>query len=176
MRRYTVEVNGKEYLIDVQELAADRFQVRLNGQDYEVRMTADEDVASAHITPEILPLRVEGEEIQGAPRRSSALRAPAPDLLPPLPSSRPLGLPPQPNLPGDSFRAELIAPMPGTILSVAVAVGDRVARGQTVLVLEAMKMKNAIKSPQAAVVAEVLVQPGQAVGYGYVMLKFQQVS
>jgi biotin carboxyl carrier protein len=172
MRRYTVEVNGKEYLIDIQELAADRFQVRLNGKQYEVRMAADEDVAAAHITPEILPLQAEGEAGQGAPRRTSALRGPAPDLLPPLPASRPPGLPPQPSVPGDGFRAELIAPMPGTILSVAVAPGDRVSRGQTLLVLEAMKMKNAIKAPQGAVVAEVLVQPGQTVAYGHLMLKF----
>ncbi len=162
MRRYTVEVNGKPYVIEVQELAADRFRVRLNDREYDVRMGGDEDVAEAQITPEILPLRIEDEEGRATPWRgpTSTYRPPAPESLPPLPSSRPPGLPPQPSL-GDNFRAEMIAPMPGTILSIAISPGDRVTRGQTVLVLEAMKMKNAIKAPHDAVVSEVLVQPSQ---------------
>ena len=64
--------------------------------------------------------------------------------------------------------------MPGTIVSVHVAPGDRVSAGQLVVKLEAMKMTNAIKAPQDAVVAEVRVQAGQAVGYGDVLVAFRE--
>ena len=64
--------------------------------------------------------------------------------------------------------------MPGTIVSVHVATGDRVSAGQLVVKLEAMKMTNAIKAPQDGVVAEVRVQAGQSVGYGDVLVVFQE--
>jgi biotin carboxyl carrier protein len=64
--------------------------------------------------------------------------------------------------------------MPGTIVSVQVAPGDRVTAGQVVVKLEAMKMTNAVKAPQDAVVAEVRAQAGQAVGYGDVLVVFEE--
>jgi propionyl-CoA carboxylase alpha chain len=56
-----------------------------------------------------------------------------------------------------------LAPMPGKVLRVSVSVGDRVDEGQTLVVLEAMKMEHAIASPRAGVVAEVLVAEGELV-------------
>ena len=58
------------------------------------------------------------------------------------------------------------APLPGKITHVAVAPGDRVAPGDTVVVIEAMKMENEFKATTAGVVAEVRVQPGQFVNPG----------
>ena len=177
MRRYTVEVNHREYMIDVEELASDRFRVQLGGQSYEVRLHSNEDIAGARITPEVLPLQVEvGEDDSSpvAPVEATQHRAPAPESLPPLPASRPPGLPPQSNIPGAEFRLEIVAPMPGTILTVNVSPGDPVKRGQTVLILEAMKMKNAIKAPHEGVVSNVLVQPGQTVSYGHVLVEFER--
>ena len=59
--------------------------------------------------------------------------------------------------------ATVAAPMPGRVVAVPVSPGDAVERGQTVLVLEAMKMESAIAAPHAGTVSEVLVAPGQAV-------------
>jgi biotin carboxyl carrier protein len=56
------------------------------------------------------------------------------------------------------------APMPGLVANLLVAPGDTVARGQTVVVLEAMKMENELPSPRAGVVRAVNVAKGQAVG------------
>jgi biotin carboxyl carrier protein len=64
--------------------------------------------------------------------------------------------------------------MPGVILSIAVKPGDSVARGQPLLVLEAMKMKNPIKSPREGTVSEVRVSAGQSVGYGDVLVTFER--
>jgi biotin carboxyl carrier protein len=63
--------------------------------------------------------------------------------------------------------------MPGVILELSVAVGDAVERGQPIAVLEAMKMKNSIKSPRAGTIAEVCVAVGQAVGHGDPIVRFR---
>jgi len=64
----------------------------------------------------------------------------------------------------------LTAPMPGRILAVHVAEGDRVEKGQVLVVLEAMKMEHAVKSPRAGVVAGLAAEPGKMVGLGDVLL------
>jgi acetyl-CoA/propionyl-CoA/long-chain acyl-CoA carboxylase, biotin carboxylase, biotin carboxyl carrier protein len=60
-------------------------------------------------------------------------------------------------------------PMQGTILKVLVAVGDAVAMGQAVCVLEAMKMENQITAEKAGTIAEVKVSVGDTVGAGDVV-------
>jgi propionyl-CoA carboxylase alpha chain len=60
----------------------------------------------------------------------------------------------------------LLAPMPGTVVRVAVAVGDKVEAGTPMVILEAMKMEHVVAAPAAGVVAEVAVQAGQAVDGG----------
>jgi pyruvate carboxylase subunit B len=62
------------------------------------------------------------------------------------------------------------APLPGKITHVAVAVGDHVERGDTVIVIEAMKMENEFKAAAAGTVTEVRVQPGQPVNAGDVLV------
>jgi propionyl-CoA carboxylase alpha chain len=63
----------------------------------------------------------------------------------------------------------LLAPMPGTVVSVAVEAGQQVSAGQTVLVLEAMKMQHTVSAPVAGVVTEIDVKPGAQVAAGEVL-------
>ncbi|WP_329141871.1 acetyl/propionyl/methylcrotonyl-CoA carboxylase subunit alpha [Streptomyces sp. NBC_00670] len=63
----------------------------------------------------------------------------------------------------------LTAPMPGTVTVVKVAVGDEVAAGQSLLVVEAMKMEHVISAPHAGTVAELDVTPGTAVAMDQVL-------
>ncbi len=65
------------------------------------------------------------------------------------------------------------APMPGLILEVKVSPGDKIESGQTILVIEAMKMENAIKSSAAAVVKNVAVSKGQSVEKGDLLIEFE---
>jgi len=64
------------------------------------------------------------------------------------------------------------APIPGVIDSVAVKAGDVVTAGQTLCVLEAMKMKNVIRAPRSGEVAAVHVQPGQQVRHYEPLVEF----
>jgi propionyl-CoA carboxylase alpha chain len=73
----------------------------------------------------------------------------------------------------DSLPDSLIvkAPMPGILVSLPVSVGDRVKLGQTLLVIEAMKMENALKSPAEAIVTDILAQPGDSLTRNQVLVK-----
>ena len=66
--------------------------------------------------------------------------------------------------------ADLSAPMPGRVLEVAVAVGDKVAAGARLVVLEAMKMEYPIEAPTAGVVRELYCAPGSQVERGATLL------
>ncbi|MCB0977504.1 MAG: biotin/lipoyl-binding protein, partial [Acidimicrobiales bacterium] len=71
---------------------------------------------------------------------------------------------------GGAGTGSIAVPMQGTIVRVEVAVGDTVAAGQVLCVLEAMKMENNVASDVAGTVAEVKVEAGQAVGAGDIVL------
>jgi biotin carboxyl carrier protein len=64
----------------------------------------------------------------------------------------------------------VVAPMPGTVLQVAVKIGDKVSKGQTLLVLEAMKMENEIMAPAAGVVRELNITQGVSVNAGDILV------
>jgi biotin carboxyl carrier protein len=64
----------------------------------------------------------------------------------------------------------LVAPLPGRIVRISVKPGDRVEKGDTLLVIEAMKMENEYRAGSAGTVAEVRVTPGQVVNGGDVLV------
>ncbi|WP_051366005.1 acetyl/propionyl/methylcrotonyl-CoA carboxylase subunit alpha [Hamadaea tsunoensis] len=70
----------------------------------------------------------------------------------------------------------LVAPMPGTVVRVAVAVGDTVAAGQPLLWLEAMKMQHQLPAPAAGVIAELRAKAGDQVEPGTVLVVLEQVG
>src|SRR5205085_11525703 len=65
----------------------------------------------------------------------------------------------------------LTAPMPGKVISFTVKAGDKVAKGQALAVMEAMKMEHTIAAPADGVVAELLYAPGDQVAEGAELLK-----
>lgn len=65
------------------------------------------------------------------------------------------------------------APMPGLVLSIAVEAGQTVHKGDSLLILEAMKMENIIKSPNDGVIKKITVTKGAAVDKGEVLLEFE---
>ncbi|HEV8268883.1 MAG TPA: biotin/lipoyl-containing protein [Thermoanaerobaculia bacterium] len=74
---------------------------------------------------------------------------------------------------GRAAAADLKSSLPGRVLRIMVAVGDTVAVGQPLLVLEAMKMENEVRSVREGKIRTVDVAPGQAVGSGDVLIRFE---
>lgn len=70
----------------------------------------------------------------------------------------------------ETGEVKIRAPMPGLVLNVLKETGEAVERGETVAVLEAMKMENDLSTPQSGTVKEVLVQEGQTVNQGDVLV------
>ena len=122
-------------------------------------------------TPELVELELDGvrrryhvHEVDGtwyvdSPLGSSALRA-EPRLPEPAAAAEPAG--------------HLASPLPGTVLRVAVAPGDRVEAGAELAVVEAMKMEHRVTAPRAARVAEVLVRPGEQVTAGRALVVLEE--
>ena len=165
MRRYTLTIGDREFVVDVDDLAADRFAVQVGGQSYEVTLTADEDLPTAAVSPQIAPAAAPAELAAAGDGVASRAR----------PTSSPAAAAPARAAPAGG--AEILrAPMPGVILAVNVAAGARVERGEDLAVLEAMKMQNTIRSPRAGTVAEVFVAAGQSVGHGEPILRFEAGS
>jgi glutaconyl-CoA/methylmalonyl-CoA decarboxylase subunit gamma len=124
------------------------FRVVVNGNEYKVG---------------IEELNEEGEAV-AAPTRPTVrpAAAAAPAVTPAAkPSPAPVAAP----------GGAVLAPMPGTILEVKVSEGDTVSKGQTLLILEAMKMQNEIMAPADGTVAAVKVSKGGSVNAGEVLIQ-----
>jgi biotin carboxyl carrier protein len=67
-------------------------------------------------------------------------------------------------------RQNITVPMPGKVVAVLVAEGDPVEKGQGLVIVEAMKMENEVRSPIAGAVKEIKVKPGDTVEGGTVLL------
>ena len=106
---------------------------------------------------------VELEEITGAAAAPAA--APVAAAAAPAPAA--------PVAAAPAGGEKVCAPMPGNILSVNVAAGDTVKRGQVLLVLEAMKMENEIMAPCDGVIASVNTSKGSAVESGALLCVIQ---
>lgn len=74
---------------------------------------------------------------------------------------------------GHDQRSELVAPMPGLVRSVNVEEGKVVSKGQTLLVLEAMKMEIRIQAPREGVIQKLLVHQGQTVEREQVLIEIE---
>ena len=136
-----------------------KYKVRISDRSYEVEI---EDI---HARPVIA--RVDGQVFEVHPERENRSEVQEESIAPkPVPLSR------QPVQPTGGMN-ELTAPLPGTIIEIFVKSGDQIEAGQVVLVIEAMKMKNSIRSTRAGTVAEILVNPGQTVAHKQALVRFE---
>jgi oxaloacetate decarboxylase alpha subunit/pyruvate carboxylase subunit B len=101
---------------------------------------------------------------------SAPMPAAAPNPAPAAPAPLPAAAPkPAPAPAAEADGTPLTSPMPGMIISVAKNVGDTVEKGDTVVVLEAMKMENALPSPVSGTIKAINVAQGASVAKGAVL-------
>ena len=119
-----------------------KYVVSLNGKDYEVEVDELSEAIVTNVTPTAAPV--------AAPAHAAA---PAPAATPTAPAA--------PAVTGTG--TPVVAPMPGTILSVNVSEGQSVSAGDVLFVLEAMKMENEIVAPVSGTVTKVAASKGSTV-------------
>lgn len=147
MGKYNFRINGHDYQVDVNSVEGGIADVTVNGTDYKVEL-ADAVPAPAQQAARPAPQTVS----TGAPAVTPQATAPAPQAAQTATASAPKG------------KGEVVtAPLPGVILDIKVKVGDAVKAGQTVAVLEAMKMENEIESTANGTVTAVNAGKGDSV-------------
>lgn len=74
------------------------------------------------------------------------------------------------------FKKDVVSPMPGSIVKVNVKEGDKIKKGQVLLVLEAMKMENELKAAQDCIVGKILAEEKKPVDKGQILLKLEPIE
>lgn len=140
-----------------------KMKVVIDTQTYEV------EVEDIHARPVIAI--VEGERYEVWPEEK-ALPVSASAAVPQIsiPASAPNAAPAA--APAAGGGKDVPAPLPGVIVAILVKPGDKVARGQELCTLEAMKMKNAIRSSRDGTLASIDVAVGDQVTHGQVLMTF----
>jgi biotin carboxyl carrier protein len=141
--RWKITLDGQPIAADAAEIAPNTLSLLLGGQSYEIRVTPFPDGALKLQTglQEFTAEVVDPRAWRG--RRHGALEA--------------------------EGRQHVLAPMPGKVVRVLVRAGDTVETGQGLLVVEAMKMQNEIRSPKGGTVERLNVKEGQPVNAGEVL-------
>ncbi len=135
-----------------------KFKIKIDGTEYLVEMEELTEPGQAAAAPVSAPAP--------APAASAPTPAPAPAAPAPVPEPAPTPAP-APAAPSVPAGADAqTAPMPGKILELKKAVGEHVEQNDCVLVLEAMKMENAIVAERAGTLSAVHVTAGQMVNPG----------
>ena len=156
MKTYKYKVQGVDYEVEIAEVEGKIAKVNVNGIPFEIEMQKPINAAKH-------------PALANTKRSASAPAAPVAPVaaVPAQPAAKP-----QPAQPAATAGAgtPVKAPLPGTINAINVKVGDTVAVGDVVIILEAMKMQNNIEAENAGTVTSILVNQGDTVMEGAVML------
>ena len=147
-----------------------KYSLKINGNQYEVKIDdVNEASTVAHVTVNGTKYDVEIEGGKAKPvSKPQVIAAPEATGLSVTPKTPIATKPAAVAAPASGYK--VTCPLPGTVLAVNVKEGDTVAAGQTVIVLEAMKMENNIDAERGGVVKQVLVSAGATVMEGNVLL------
>ncbi len=146
MKEYKYKINGEEYNVTINEVNDTTAQVEVNGVAYNVEWEKPE-----------VPKPV----VVAKPAAPAAKPAAAPAAAPAPAATSTAG--------GYAIKT----PLPGVIIDIKVNIGDTVAKGQTVAILEAMKMENNINSDRDGKVASIAVSKGETVADGAVLITLE---
>lgn len=156
MGKYNFRINGHDYQVDVNSVEGGIADVTVNGTDYKVEL-ADAVPAPAQQAARPAPQAT----FTGAPAPQATAQATQPAAQAPQATAQ-AAQPATASAP--QGKGEVVtAPLPGVILDIKVKVGDVVEAGQTVAVLEAMKMENEIEATASGTVTAVNAGKGDSV-------------
>ena len=155
MKKYQYKVQGVDYEVEIAEVEGKIARVNVNGIPFEIEMQKPINAAKHPA----LAATKRASSAPAAPAAPVAAAPAAPAAAPVKPAAAPAGA-------GNAIKA----PLPGTINAINVKVGDTVAVGDIVIVLEAMKMQNNIESEYAGTVTSITVSQGDSVMEGAVMM------
>lgn len=139
-----VVIDSQTYQVEIEDITARPVIALVEGERYEVWPEEEKGPALGGVTrPEI--------------------SVPEPQQAP-----EPMGMAPQ-----SGGGKEVLSPLPGVIVTILVNQGDKVERGQELCTLEAMKMKNAIRSNREGTIGSIEVNIGDQVNHGQVLMTFE---
>ena len=134
MKEYKYKINGNNYSVTVGDLDDNKVEVLVNGVPYNVELEKKPEVAVQAVKrPAAAPRTATGEKIVAKPA------------------------------PAAGNGSTVKAPLPGTVLTIPVKVGDTVKASDPVIILEAMKMENSVNAGRDGRVASIVVNAGDAV-------------
>lgn len=134
MKQYKYKINGNTYNVSINDVDDNMAQVEVNGTPYNVELEKKAKPAIKKISrPAAAPTTDAGAPVVARPAAAAG------------------------------GGGAIQSPLPGVIVDIRVAVGDTVAKGQTVLILEAMKMENEIHADKDGKVVAINVNKGDSV-------------
>lgn len=143
MKEYKYKIKGVDYDVKINDIEENIAKVEVNGIEFEVELEKPIAAPKPVIRPVVAPVKT-----IDAPKPAESAKTPA-------------------------GKYSVKAPLPGTIVDIKVAVGDTVKRGDTVVILEAMKMENNIDTEREGKVAAINVNKGDTVMEGTVLLTIE---
>mgnify|MGYP000111596634 FL=1 len=151
MAKYQYTVKGVDYEVEIQDIEGNIANVTVNGIPFEVEMKQPVKAGKQKVKLSE-ERRAEGSEerrVKSEESNSSSASAANTSSAPTAAAGKPV-----------------VAPLPGTINEIKVKVGDKVNAGDTVVILEAMKMQNNIEAETSGTITSINVNKGDAVMEG----------
>ena len=137
MKEYKYKINGNLYNVVIGDIEENIAHVEVNGTHYTVEME---------------------KKPKAAPAPKPVVRPAAKPAAAPAPAAAPTAKPA-----AGGAKSGVKSPLPGVILDIKCNVGDEVKKGQTIIILEAMKMENSINADKDGKVAAINVSKGESV-------------
>ena len=140
---YRVSVDGNEFLVDGKKTGRTNYSLIVDNRSFEIEVDNSEDQYRVLVDGRNYHVHLVDERRMRVGGAQSGLQL--------------------------QGRQKVAVPMPGKVIAVLVSEGDTVEKGQGLVIVEAMKMENEVRSPVPGQVKEIRVKPGDAVGAGAVL-------
>lgn len=138
--QYSININGKEIQVDAHQTEPCVYSILVDGRSYEVYITQEGEES-------IIIINGETHRVSVIDKRRKLLRS--------------IGAPKK-----ESGELIISAPMPGKVVRILKNVGERVEKNQGVIVVEAMKMENELRSVSDGIIKNIFVKEGDTVASG----------